>query len=75
VELMKSKIVLVAVVSATGALLAACHGNFYGGGDVGVSYVSPAAPGDAVATAANSTTRSTTAASDVSGAATTADKP
>ncbi|HEY1927960.1 MAG TPA: hypothetical protein VGG92_10890 [Caulobacteraceae bacterium] len=65
---MKSKIVLVAVVvSTTGALLAACHGNFYGGGDVGVGYVSPAATDNASATATSSTARSAAAARDVSG--------
>ncbi|HEY2049804.1 MAG TPA: hypothetical protein VGH03_10705 [Caulobacteraceae bacterium] len=58
---MKSKIGLVAAVSAAGALLAACHGSFYGGGDVGVAYASPAVPDGA---AAASTARSTTASSN-----------
>ena len=64
---MKSKIVRVGAMSAAGALLAACHG-FYGGGDVGVGYVGPAAPAEAAAAATSSTARSTAAASDVSAA-------
>ena len=43
---MKTKISLVAAVSAAGALLAACGGNYYGGGDVGVGYVGPVALDD-----------------------------
>ncbi|HSZ51434.1 MAG TPA: hypothetical protein VK801_07670 [Caulobacteraceae bacterium] len=70
---MKSKIGRVAAVSAAGALLAACHGNFYGGGEVG--YVGHTSRDDAAATATSSTARSTTAASDVFGVAATADKP
>jgi hypothetical protein len=43
---MKTKIGLVAVIGAAGAFLAACGGNYYGGGDVGVGYAGPVALDD-----------------------------
>ncbi|HEX4742695.1 MAG TPA: hypothetical protein VH353_15310 [Caulobacteraceae bacterium] len=43
---MKTKIGLVTAIGAAGALLAACGGNYYGGGDVGVGYAGPVALDD-----------------------------
>ena len=43
-QIMKRKIELIAAMGAAGALLAACGGNDYGGGDVG--YVGPVALDD-----------------------------
>jgi hypothetical protein len=74
-EAMKSKLGLVAATSAAGAFLAACHGDFYGGGDLRAGYVSPVARHDAAATTTASIVQSTTAPSSVSGAATNADRP
>jgi hypothetical protein len=56
---MKTKVRVVAAMGAS-ALLAACHGSFYGGGDLGVSYVSPTSRHNAAATTTASMLQSTT---------------
>jgi hypothetical protein len=56
---MKTRVGLVAAVGAS-ALLAACHGSFYSGGDVGASYVSPTSRHTAAVTTTASMLQSTT---------------